>query len=60
MIPKKIHYVWVGHAEKSPLIQKCIASWKRFCPDYEIIEWGNESLKKIDNQYVREAYSSQK
>lgn len=46
MIPKKIHYVWVGHAEKSPLIQKCIASWKRFCPDYEIIEWGNESLKK--------------
>ena len=39
MIPKKIHYCWFGYGEKNKLVQKCIASWKKYCPDYEIIEW---------------------
>lgn len=38
MIPKKIHYCWFGGAEKSGLIKKCIKSWKKICPDYDIIE----------------------
>ncbi|MDE5974042.1 MAG: glycosyl transferase, partial [Eubacterium sp.] len=42
MIPKKIHYCWFGGNPKPDSVQKCINSWKRFCPDYEIIEW-NES-----------------
>ena len=37
MIPKKIHYCWFGYGEKNKLVQKCIASWKKYCPDYEII-----------------------
>lgn len=39
MIPKIIHYCWFGGNEKSPLIKRCIESWKIFCPDYEIKEW---------------------
>lgn len=31
MIPKTIHYVWVGHNPKSKIIQECIATWKRIC-----------------------------
>lgn len=31
MIPKKIHYVWVGHNPKSPIIEECIATWKKNC-----------------------------
>ena len=42
MIPKKIHYCWFGGADKPKSVKKCISSWKKFCPDYEIIEW-NES-----------------
>lgn len=40
MIPKTIHYVWLGDKPKPKKIKKCIASWKRFCPDYKIIEIG--------------------
>lgn len=59
MIPKKIHYVWVGEKKKPPIVMSCIESWKKYCPDYEIIEWNNESLSQIDkNNYVREAYES--
>lgn len=44
MIPKKIHYCWFGRGEKPKLAQKCIASWKRYCPDYEIIEWNEDNF----------------
>ena len=44
MIPKKIHYCWFGRGEKPKLAQKCIASWKKYMPDYDIIEW-NEMHK---------------
>ena len=36
MIPKIIHYCWFGHGEKTELTKKCIASWCKFCPDFEI------------------------
>lgn len=60
MIPKKIHYVWVGNNPKPALVLKCIDSWKEHLPDYEIIEWGNDAISLIDNQYLREAYQHQK
>lgn len=60
MIPKIIHYVWVGNAPKSDLILRCIESWKKYCPDYEIMEWGNDILQEIDNQYVKEAFEAKK
>ena len=44
MIPKKIHYCWFGSSEKPKLAQKCIASWKKHCPDYEIIEWNEDNF----------------
>lgn len=60
MIPKIIHYVWVGTAPKSDLVLQCIESWKKYCPDYEIKEWNNDDLAKIDNAYVREAFECKK
>lgn len=44
MIPKKIHYCWFGKGEKPKKAQKCIASWKKYCPDYEIIEWNEDNF----------------
>ncbi|OWO82970.1 hypothetical protein B5C26_08200 [Photorhabdus luminescens] len=60
MIPKKIHYVWVGNQPKSELILRCIESWKRYLPDYEIIEWNNEKFEKIKNAYSEQAYQYRK
>lgn len=60
MIPKKIHYCWFGRGEKPKLAQKCIASWKKFCPDYEIIEWNEDNFDMNENDYVRYCYENKK
>ena len=60
MIPKVIHYCWFGGSPLPELAQKCIASWKKYCPGYEIKEW-NESNFDLDCcDYVREAYEAKK
>lgn len=48
MISKIIHYCWFGKSKKPELVKKCIESWKRYCPDYQIIEW-NEKNYNIDS-----------
>lgn len=58
MIPKKIHYCWFGRSEKPKLAQKCIASWKKHCPDYEIIEWNEDNFDLDYNGYTRYCYDS--
>lgn len=58
MIPKKIHYCWVGEKPLSELAKKCIASWKKYCPDYEIIEWNETNYDFQKNEYMREAYKN--
>ncbi|EKT54174.1 glycosyltransferase family 32 protein [Providencia burhodogranariea] len=60
MIPKIIHYIWVGDNQKPQFVLDCIATWKKYLPDYEIMEWGNECLKIIDNAYAHEAYENKK
>jgi len=60
MIPKKIHYCWFGGNPLPELAQKCIASWKKFCPDYEIIRWDESNFDVNCCAYVREAYEAKK
>ncbi len=60
MIPKKIHYCWVGGNPLPELAVKCIESWKEFCPEYEIIEWNESTYDFHKNQYMGEAYNEKK
>lgn len=60
MIPKKIHYCWFGGNKLTPLAQKCINSWKKFCPDYEIVEWNENNFDIHSNKFVEDAYNAQK
>lgn len=60
MIPKKIHYCWFGGKELPDLAKKCIASWKKYCPDYEIIRWDEANFDINCCQYVKEAYENRK
>lgn len=53
MIPKTIHYCWFGGKEKPEKAKKCIASWKKYCPDYEIIEWNESNFDVNQNGYTR-------
>lgn len=41
-------------------MQKCIASWKKFCPDYEIIEWNEDNIDISDCEYAQEALANNK
>lgn len=60
MIPEKIHYCWFGRGEKPELAKKCIASWKKFLPDYEIIEWNEDNFDVNIIPYTAQAYSAKK
>lgn len=55
-IPKKIHYVWFGGSPLPTIAEQCIASWKKFCPDYEIIRWDEGNYDVDTSLYAREAY----
>lgn len=60
MIPKKIHYCWFGKNEKPKSVQKCIHSWKKLCPDYEIIEWNEGNFNVFQTPYLRYCYENKK
>ena len=60
MIPKVIHYCWFGGNEKPKLFDKCYNSWKKYCPDYEIIEWNESNFDLNCCDYVKEAYEAKK
>lgn len=60
MIPKIIHYCWFG---KNPLDNKsikCIESWKKYFPDYEIKEWNESNFDVNQCKYSAEAYKEKK
>lgn len=60
MIPKKIHYCWFGGKELPEDVKSYIETWKKYCPDYEIIEWNENNFDVTQNQYCKEAYEAKK
>lgn len=56
MIPKNIHYMWLGKKEIPTNLQKCIDSWKKYCPDYEIIQWNESNYDIEKHAYMLAAY----
>jgi len=59
-IPKIIHYCWFSGEEKPELVKKCIDSWKKHLPDYELIEWNAKNFDMNCNPFVSEAYKARK
>ena len=60
MIPKKIHYCWFGRNPLPESAQKCIASWRKYLPDYEIIEWNEDNFDVNSIPYTAQAYEAKK
>lgn len=60
MIPKIIHYCWFGRNPLPELAKQCIASWKKFLPDYEIREWNEDNFDVNIIPYTAEAYKQKK
>ena len=60
MIPKIIHYCWFGGNPLPEDAKKCIASWEKYLPDYEIKEWNESNFDVNCCPYVKEAYEAKK
>lgn len=60
MIPKIIHYCWFGRNPLPKSAIKCIDSWKRFFPGYEIKEWNEDNFDVNMIPYTAEAYRARK
>ena len=58
MIPKIIHYCWFGGKPLPKSAEKCIASWKKYLPDYEIKRWDESNFDVNAIPYTREAYAA--
>lgn len=59
-IPKIIHYCWFGRNPLPKDAQKCIDSWRKYFPDYEIIEWNEDNFDVNALPYTAEAYAAKK
>lgn len=59
-IPKKIHYCWFSRNQMPDYLEKCIESWRRFCPAYEIIRWDEDNYDVQKNLYMKQAYKAKK
>lgn len=60
MIPKKIHYVWVGGKEKPADIKRCMNTWKKHLSDYEVIEWNESNFDIESHPFTKSAYAAKK
>ena len=60
MITKTIHFFWCSEGDFPPLVQQCIASWKKHCPDYKIRHWTMADARAIDNVFLQEALDHKK
>lgn len=60
MIPKVIHYCWFGGNPMSAKEHMCIESWKKYCPDYKIIEWNESNYDINKNLYTQQAAATKR
>lgn len=60
MIPKIIHYCWFGGKEEPDSVKRNILSWRKKCPDYQIIRWDEHNYDIEKNEYMLEAYKEKK
>ena len=59
MIPKTINYCWFGRKPLPVEVKKSIKSWKKYCPEYKIIQWDESNFDINCSEFVKAAYESE-
>lgn len=59
-IPKKIHYCWFGGNPLPGLAVRCMESWRKYLPEYEIVRWDESNYDVHAIPYISEAYKAGK
>lgn len=57
---KYIHYCWFGDKKLPKLAKKCIKSWQKYLPDFEIIKWSEDNVNLDECPFIRGAYDNKK
>ena len=60
MIPKIIHYIWLGEPDMPTILLECINTWKHFMPDYKLMRWDESVISPINMPFINEAVQSKK
>lgn len=60
LIPKTIHYCWFGGGRMPEQLRENVTAWKKYCPDYEIMEWNESNYDVSKNRYMKQAYECRK
>lgn len=60
VIPKKIHYCWFGKNKVPDEYLQYMETWKKYCPDYEIIRWDEQNYDMTKNEYLKQTYNNKK
>ena len=59
-IPPILHYCWFGRGEKPERVRRCIASWQKQLPAYELREWNESNFDSDVIPYTAQAYARKK
>lgn len=57
---KIIHYCWFGGNKKPKNLKKYFKTWKKYLPDYEIMEWNEENFDVNLTEFSKAAYEAKK
>ena len=60
MIPKVIHLCWLSGDPYPPMIQSCIETWKKYCPDYDIMLWDTKQFNVNSIPWTKQAFEAKK
>ncbi len=60
MIPKILHYCWFGKGELPELAVRCLESWKKHLPEYQIVVWNEDNFDVEQYRFASEAYKEKK
>ena len=60
LIPKVIHFCWLSNDPYPLKIRRCMDTWKKVMPDYEVKLWNTDNFDIDSVPYVRQAFEARK
>lgn len=60
MIPKIIHLCWLSGDPYPVEIQKCLDTWKKYLPDYEVWVWDTKRFNINSTIWTKQAFEAKK
>ncbi len=60
MIPKVIHLCWLSGDPYPAKIARCLETWKKYLPDYQVMLWDTNRFDLNSSVWVKQAFEKKK